>query len=123
VNKKLSLQEVVERVAAGLPTARWKYDEDADELEIILPEVGPRPGRAVLIDEDFYLRLDIDTNEPLTLIIPAFSDWVSRRAVGLGPAPRLSDPPELWQDGPHEALYRSLGRTVQASGALAAAVS
>jgi hypothetical protein len=123
VNPKLRLHEVVERVAAAIPAARWKYDEEADEVEIVLPGVGPRPGRAILIDDDFYLRLDVDTNEPLTLLIPTFTDWVSRRAAGLVRAPQMSDPPGSWQGSSHAALSRSLGRTVQASGALAAAVA
>jgi hypothetical protein len=125
VSPKLSRQEVVERLVAGLPSAHWEFDEEADELEIVLPGGRGREGRAVLIDDDFFLRLDVDTNEPLTVIIPAVSVWLGRQVAqlaGLVEAPGPSDPPRSWQDGSHEAVALSLARSVGASGALAAAV-
>jgi hypothetical protein len=123
MSPKLSLQEVVEHLAVALPAARWEYDDEADELEIVLPAGAGREGRAILIDEGFYLRLDPETNEPLTIIIPAVSVWLGQQVAGLVEAPHPSAPPQSWQDGSHGALALSLARTVRASGALAAAVS
>jgi hypothetical protein len=122
VTAKLNRQEVINRVVSGLPNARWEYDAEADEMEIVLPGGNARAGRAVLIDPDVYLRLDVDTNEPLTIIIPAYSDWMSRRAIGSAPPPGPADPPQVWRRVSYVEARRSLRQTVRYSNELAAAV-
>jgi hypothetical protein len=117
---------VVDRFLAGLEHARWEYDDEADELEIVFPGAAGREGRAILIDEDFYLRLDADTNAPLSVIVPVVSAWLSRQMEQLAKlvaAPPSTAPPEAWTPDSHEAVGRSLARSVQASGALTAAVA
>ena len=29
--------------------------------------------------DEFYVRVDVDTNEPLTIIIPTFTDWLANK--------------------------------------------
>jgi hypothetical protein len=125
VSRKLTLQEVVDRLTVGLEAARWEYDAEADELEIVLPGGEGREGRAILLDSEVYLRLDVDTNEPLTVIIPAISVWLGQQVAQVAThlaAPRPADPSAADWGGSHEAVALSLARSARASGALAAAV-
>ena len=68
-----------ERIHAGLPYAEWRYDEEADELDVLLPGSERREGVAKLVNDEFYVRVDVDTNEPLTIIIPTFTDWLANK--------------------------------------------
>ena len=68
-----------ERILAGLPDAEWHYDEEADELDVLLPGSEHRAGVAKLVNDEFYVRVDVDTNEPLTIIIPTFTDWLAKK--------------------------------------------
>ena len=68
-----------ERILAGLPYAEWRYDEEADELDVLLPGSEHREGVATLVNDEFYVRVDVDTNEPLTIIIPTFTDWLAQK--------------------------------------------
>ena len=68
-----------ERILAGLPYAEWHYDEEADELDVLLPGSERREGVAKLVNDEFYVRVDVDTNEPLTIIIPTFTDWLAQK--------------------------------------------
>ena len=95
MSRKLTLQEVVDRLTVGLEAARWEYDAEADELEIVLPGGAGREGRAILLDSEVYLRLDADTNEPLTVIIPAVSVWLGQQVAQVAThlaAPRPGGP-------------------------------
>lgn len=66
-----------ELILAGLPYAEWRYDEEADEMDVLLPGSERREGVAKLVNDEFYVRVDVDTNEPLTIIIPTFTDWLA----------------------------------------------
>ena len=66
-------------IHAGLPYAEWRYDEEADEMDVLLPGSEHRAGVAKLVNEEFYVRVDVDTNEPLTIIIPTFTDWLANK--------------------------------------------
>lgn len=68
-------QDVHAAVRASLPHARWEYDDDADEVDIIFPNSEGREGRAVLVRGELYVRLDVDTGQPLSIIIPSFRSW------------------------------------------------
>ena len=68
-----------ERILAGLPYAEWRYDEEVDELDVLLPGSERREGVAKLVNDEFYVRVDVDTNEPLTIIIPTFTDWLAKK--------------------------------------------
>jgi hypothetical protein len=79
VSQRLTADEIVDRLTSDLAAAEWEYDNEADELEIVLPGSIGREGRAILVEPDVYLRLDLDTNEPLSITIPVASIWISRR--------------------------------------------
>ena len=68
-----------ELILAGLPYAEWRYDEEADELDVLLPGSERREGVAKLVNDEFYVRVDVDTNEPLTIVIPTFTDWLANK--------------------------------------------
>jgi hypothetical protein len=38
------------------------YNADADELDLVINYPEPQPARSVLIADDFYLRINPDTN-------------------------------------------------------------
>jgi hypothetical protein len=126
VSQRLTADEIVDRLTSDLAAAEWEYDNEADELEIVLPGSIGREGRAILVEPDVYLRLDLDTNEPLSITIPVASIWISRLVAELAGhpwAPRLKEPPQSWQGGSHEAVALFLARSARSSGALAAAVA
>ena len=66
-------------ILARLPYAKWHYDEDADEMDILLPGSKGRGGIARLVNDEYYIRADVETNEPLSIIIPSFSDWLANK--------------------------------------------
>jgi hypothetical protein len=130
MSARLTPREILERVATGLPAARWDVNEEADELELILPGTEGREGRAVLINDEFYLRLDVRTNEPLSLIIPSVSLWLGqeldalRAAVGDPPeAAPGGAPPPAWPADSHGAVAQALSERLRDSADLAAAVA
>lgn len=45
----------------------------------MLPGGAGREGRAVLVRGEFYVRLDMETGAPLSIIIPAFTSWLERQ--------------------------------------------
>lgn len=91
----------------ALQRAEWRYNEEADEMNVLLPGWEGRPGRAVLIDDAFYVRLDVETGAPLGLLIPAYTSWqadqlgrsgaqdTERRALVAAVAHALRQSPEL----------------------------
>ena len=79
-------QELVDRIAAALPAAEWRYDTDTGEMEIILPGSTGRAGLWVdVADWDFYVRLDAETGAPLSLIISPFDYWLADQAGSARP--------------------------------------
>src|SRR5262249_40045657 len=56
-----SAQKPGDGALAALRRAEWRYNPDADEMNVLLPGWEGRPGRAVLVDDDFYVRLDAET--------------------------------------------------------------
>jgi hypothetical protein len=38
------------------------YDADADELDLVINYPEPQPARSILIADDYYLRINPDTN-------------------------------------------------------------
>jgi uncharacterized protein YuzE len=39
------------------------YDEDADELDLVINVEQPQPAVSHLVEDDFYLRIDPDTQQ------------------------------------------------------------
>jgi hypothetical protein len=128
VNTKLSADEIVARLRAELGGATVEYDADADELEVRLPSGIGRPGYAVLLEDDAYLRIDPDTHEPLSVMLLPFSSWLERHAGEAAVVTLLQSLPQsrfstwpfpgplLRHWGPRAA--RAIEQTVRDSGAL-----
>jgi hypothetical protein len=113
-----------------LPAARWDVNEEADELEITLPGGAGREGRAVLINDEFYLRLDVDTNAPLSLIVPSISLWLGPRLAALGasvgappPVAPRGEAPLPWPADSQRAVAQTLNDRIRGSADLATAVA
>jgi hypothetical protein len=125
MSRRLGPNEILDRVAALLPHARAHIDEEADELELTFPGARGREGRAVLIDDDFYLRLDVDSNEPLSIIVPNVSPWLARLLAQTATPweARTTDSPEAWTPASQGAVAQALGARLRASADLAAAVA
>lgn len=118
---KLTADEVITRVASGLDEAEWRYDEDADEMEIVLAGGHGREGRSILIDDDTFLRVDPETNQPLSIIVTAWTYWSARQAAA--PVPSLMPAtPQAWLSLPEQMARQAVERTVRTSQELAAAV-
>ena len=64
-----------------LAAAEWRYDNESDELNIVLPNSAGREGDYVFVDDAFYLRCDFETREPLTVIIPVFTAWLEQQGL------------------------------------------
>ena len=58
----------------AIQRAVWRYNEDADEMELLLPGYE---GRAILVNDEFYVRIDVETRRPLTIIIPGYTSWLA----------------------------------------------
>ncbi len=121
MSTKLTADEVIGRITSGLERAEWRYDEDADEMEIVLADGRGREGRSILIDDDTFLRLDSKTNRPLSIIVTASTYWSARQ--GTPPLPSVIPPaPRAWLSLPQQMARQAVERTVRSSQELAAGV-
>lgn len=101
------------RILQLLDEATWHYDEESDELEIALPGGDDREGLAFPVD-DFYVRVDPDSFEPLSIIVPGYRAWVAEQP------PAVEDArPETWTEITSRTAAEAIRRTVRESAALA----
>ena len=49
---------VVDAIVADLEAADWQYDPEADDMDIILPNVVNRAAEWLDIEDDFFVRID-----------------------------------------------------------------
>lgn len=71
---------VVDAMVAGLETADWQYDPEADDMDIILPNVKNRAADWVQVDDDgCFVRIDLERREPLSIVIIAFTVWLAEK--------------------------------------------
>ena len=68
----------VEQLLTGLQCAKAYYDAEADELDLLLPGSAGRGGSAVLIG-DYYVRVDVETGRPLSVIIYDPHAWLEQK--------------------------------------------
>ena len=68
----------VEQLLTGLQSAKAYYDAEADELDLLLPGSAGRGGSAVLIG-DYYVRVDVETGRPLSVIIYDPHAWLEQK--------------------------------------------
>jgi hypothetical protein len=108
-----------ERILATLAEAEWEYDEEIDEMEISFPGGAGRAGMATLIGDEFYVRVDPDTFDPLSIIIPGYTAWLARQPQpsALGPTTDARH----WLDSPRQTAREAILRTVRSSTELLAA--
>ncbi len=76
MSEKLS-HPFVEQLLTGLKSAKAYYDAEADELDLLLPGSAGRGGAAVLIG-DYYVRVDVETGRPLSVIIYDPHAWLEQ---------------------------------------------
>jgi hypothetical protein len=101
------------RILRLLDEAVWHYDEESDELEIALPASDGREGLAFPVD-DFYVRVDPDSFEPLSIIVPGYRAWVAEQ-----PPVVEDDRPESWTGIASRTAAAAIRRTLRESGDLA----
>ena len=103
---------ISEQVVADLPAARWDYQADIDMMEVFLPGSAGRPGVADTVGEDLYVRYDVETGMPLSIIIHGVTSWLAAQQS------RSLPPPEAPLD--YAAARWHLARVLRASPELAA---
>ena len=80
----------IARILEGLPAARWRYIPDGGWLEVFLPGSEGRGGVAEPIGDDLEIRFDVETDQPLSIIIPGYPGWLAEQD---GQAPPLLGAP------------------------------
>ncbi len=104
----------VERIIATLPYADWQYDPEADDMDIILPNVVNRAAEWLDIEDDFFVRIDPERKEPLSIVIIAFTVWLAEKQGRDLPAPHAPID--------YAAARQAIAQTLRVSEDLAAAV-
>lgn len=111
---------------AALRRAEWRYNADADEMNVLLPGWQGREGRAVLVDDELYVRLDAETGRPLSVLIPAYTYWLARQLAqptALDRGPLLKARVEAGREAAERrAARRAVEQAMRARPELAAAV-
>lgn len=105
---------VVDDIVADLEAADWQYDPEADDMDIVLPNVVNRAADWLDIEDDFFVRIDLERREPLSIVIIAFTVWLAEKQGRDLPIP--SAPID------YAAARQAIAQTLRASEALAAAV-
>jgi hypothetical protein len=97
-----------------LPHADWQYDPEADDMDIILPNVVNRAAEWLDIEDDFFVRIDLECREPLSIVIIAFTVWLAEKQGHDLPTPRAPID--------YAAARQAVAQTLRTSEELAAAV-
>jgi hypothetical protein len=129
MNQRLSVQQIIEQIATSLPNASWQYDPDADDMEITLPGGADREGKGVLLKDDLLVRLDPDTNEPLTITVTAWTQYsnsrtaqeAARRVASQMGTNRID--PQHWATIPDRAAIEAVTETMRSSTDLYTAIT
>ena len=72
----------------GLPEARWDYIPDGGWMEVSLPGSEECAGVAEPFGDDLEICFDVETGEPLSIIIPGFPGWLAEQQGKPAPAPQ-----------------------------------
>ena len=70
-----TVRPLVEQIIAALAASKWDHDPDIDEMEITLLGSTGREGLWHDVDDYTYLRVDVETGQPLSLTIYPFHAW------------------------------------------------
>jgi hypothetical protein len=109
--RQLDTREQILRV---LDDAEWHYDEEIDEMELVLPGAAGRPGPAILVGDDVYVRVDPDTSAPLSLIIPGYTAWLAAQP----PVEAPPGEPAAWMEIPRRTARQAIREAVASSAAI-----
>ena len=78
-----TVRPLVEQIIAALAASKWDHDPEIDEMEITLLGSAGREGLWHDVDDYTYLRVDVETGQPLSLTIYPFHAWfVEQRGPG-----------------------------------------
>jgi len=110
-----------ERILATLAQAEWDYDGEIDEMEIAFPGSAGRAGMATLVGDEFYVRIDPDTFDPLSIIIPGYTAWLARQLQPPALVPTTNA--RHWLDIPRQTAQHAIQRTIRYSTELLAVAS
>ena len=84
-----TVRPLVEQIIAALAASKWDHDPEIDEMEITLLGSAGREGLWHDVDDYTYLRVDVETGQPLSLTIYPFHAWLAEQT-----RPGNSLPPE-----------------------------
>ena len=88
-----AVRPLVEQIIAALAASKWDHDPEIDEMEITLLGSTGREGLWHDVDDYTYLRVDVETGQPLSLTIYPFQAWFVEQT-----RPGSSLPPETSVD-------------------------
>jgi hypothetical protein len=105
-----------------------QYDHEIDEMELVLPGSIGREARAVLVAGELYVRLDVETGQPLSIVIPGFTSWMERQQAVRRASPPSPAPPKApatfvaklpgWSETATSTAYQAVYQTVRYSNDL-----
>ena len=82
------LVDALTRILDRLPVARWDYIPDGGWMEVFLPGSEGCAGVAEPFGDDLEICFDVETGEPLSIIIPGFPGWLAEQQGKPSPAPQ-----------------------------------
>ena len=86
-----TVRPFIEQIIAVLAGSTWEHDPEIDEMEITLLGSAGREGLWHDVDDYTYLRVDVETGQPLSLTIYPFHAWfVEQRGPGNSLPPETS---------------------------------
>ncbi len=80
------LVDVLTRILDRLPEARWDYIPDGGWMEVFLAGSEGCAGVAEPLGDDLEICFDVETGEPLSIIIPGFPGWLAEQQGKPSPA-------------------------------------
>ena len=78
--------DALTRILDGLPEARWDYIPDGGWMEVFFPGSEGCVGVAEPFGDDLEICFDVETGEPLSIIIPGFPGWLAEQQGKPSPA-------------------------------------
>ena len=118
MSAETAVASLAERIIAQLPQATWDYNAEIGEMNVVLPGGAGREAQLPWLELDrywdIYLRLDVETGMPLSVVIAPFDVWLAKQE-GLPGLP-LDSPLDL------AAAHKHLQSLLRASSELTATV-
>ena len=79
----------IETLLTMLPGATWHYHPPSGDMDIVFAGSEGREAQVpwILVGNDILVRLDAETREPLSLVMPTFTVWLAHQERKPIPAP------------------------------------